>query len=67
MRGWLVLYSYGRGYVLPKHYKTQKNAHQFADEHRRLGKPCEAIVLNLEDVVAWVNSGVDELERIFKL
>ena len=71
MRGWLVLYSFGGNYVLPKHYKTQKNAIRFAEEHRRFGQKIhgkyEAIVLNVEDVVAWINSGVDELERMFKL
>jgi hypothetical protein len=67
MRGWIVLYSFGWGYILPKHYKTEKMAMKFAAEHRGLGDGCEAVVVNVEDLVAWINSGVDELERMFKL
>lgn len=67
MRGWIVLYSFGCGFVLPKHYKTEKNAQKFADEHAALDSRCEAVVVNVEDLIAWVNSGKDELERMFKL
>ena len=66
MRGWIVLYCFGRGNdILPNHYKTEKMAQKFAAEHRARG--CEAVVINVEDLVAWINSGVDELERMFKL
>ena len=65
MRGWIVLYCFGWGWILPKHYRTEKMAQKFAAEHRSLG--CEAVVINVEDLVAWINSGVDELERMFKL
>jgi hypothetical protein len=67
MRGWLVLYSFGNGDILPRHYRTEKNANKFAEEHRACSTRCEAVVLNVEDVIAWINSSVDELERIFKL
>lgn len=67
MRGWIVLYCFGGGYILPKHYKTIKQAERFAAEHRAYGRGCEAVVVNVEDLVAWVNSGLSELERMFKL
>jgi hypothetical protein len=66
-RGWIVIYSYGHGWILPKHYKTEKMAMKFAEEHRALGQRCEAVVINVKDLIEWVNSGVAELERMFRL
>ena len=43
MRGWIVLYCFSWGWILPKHYKTEKMAQKFAAEHRALG--CEAVVI----------------------
>lgn len=74
VRGWVVLYCFGEGTdILPRHYKTEKQANKFAAEHRWHGKFCqsghhyEAVVLNVEDIVAWINSGRDELEILFRL
>lgn len=72
MRGWIVLYSWGDGSILPKHYKTDKCAIKFAEEHRRNaklwdGRQCEAVVVNVADLVDWINLGKDEIERMFRL
>ena len=68
MRGWIVLYCFGRGNdILPKHYKTEKMAQKFAAKHRRYAEDSDAVVVNVDDLIAWLNSGVDELERMFKL
>jgi hypothetical protein len=66
VRGWIVIYSVGC-WIIPKHYKTEKMANKFAMEHRDHRHGCEAVVINVEDMVAWINTGVDELERMFKL
>lgn len=71
MTGWLVLYGYGAGEIMPKYYRTEKQAVKYANEHNahgeKYGKNWKAVVVNVEDLVAWVDSGVAELERMFRL
>ena len=66
MRGWIVLYAFRDVYVLPRHYKTQKQALKFAEDHKRI-PGYEAVVVNVEDLLVWINSGLSELEAMFKL
>lgn len=65
MKGWLVLYTFGEGSVLPRHYKTYKMAHKFAEEHNTSG--FKAYVISVEALIMWQSTGVDELEKLFKL
>lgn len=72
MKGWIVLYSFfGGKEVNPQYYKTYKNALKYAEEHRAdgraVGADWDAVIINVEDMLAWAHSGTDELERIFKL
>lgn len=68
MNGYVVLFDYGF-MVLPKYYKTLKNARKFADEHNDIGKrtkfPYKALILNVEYAIAWEDCGVAELERLY--
>lgn len=70
MRGWIVLHCFGDYDILPRWYKTEKNANKFAEEHRKYSSSrckCEAVVVNVADLVEWINLGKDELERMFRL